>query len=270
MSGKLALVLGVAGLALCTQLSLAENPGPPIHQVGNLQIEKLKGLTSYMVMIGPADKSGKTTPTRSYTFSDRGTIQIFNDFAIPGGNNSNSTGARTFWVFPRLQKPTEEDLSANELEVVTSAGDHVRFKAGTLPEIEDSPSYSVRLVEDPEINQKNHGGVEIEMTPHSKTIVIDNGFHLGDYVSSRAKFFAPTAHSTVSDGSGHKCVLSNSQLFVPKPYDVAVKYATDQALFGFLHKACPNLDLPSLASRAQPAGGTTTDTPPSAPANSGM
>ncbi len=56
MSGKVALVFGIAGLVLCAQLSLADDP-PPIHQVGNLQIEKLKGLTSYMVMIGPADRA---------------------------------------------------------------------------------------------------------------------------------------------------------------------------------------------------------------------
>lgn len=228
------------------QASVSTPPTDSESQVGSLQVQTLCGSKGCSLKIDQVKAVG---PSRSYTFSQRGVIQIFNDFAIPGGTNSNSTGARTYFVFPRKQIPTAKAISSTEVEVVTSAGDHVRFASGHVPAIEDSPDYSVRLVESPAISKQNQGGVQIIMNPHSKTIVLDTGFHMGDDMGS-SRFVAAGRTSVFSDGAGNHCTVPNSALFASAHWDVDLKFPTDESLYAFLRKACPKLVIPN-----SPAGG---------------
>lgn len=195
-----------------------------LSHVGSLQIQTLEGSKGCMMSVVPAEHG---TAYQQYTFSQRGMIQIFNSYDIPGASNSKSTGAATYYVFPRRQPPTSDETSSGSLEIVTSAGDHVKIQPG------HAPTAAILLNRD----------------PSSRTLVLDSGFHMGDALSSRA-FLAPGHTSTFTDSQGNHCTLPNSSLFDYANWDVDLKFKTDQQLFDYLKQACRNLLLPSPANGA--------------------
>ena len=182
-------------------------------------------------MLSPA--AGQS-PLRRYTFAQRGVIQIFNQYA------GNHNGSRSFFVFPRAQIPAINLINDQEMDVVTSAGDVIKFDTSVNPpHIIYDPNASFRLIENPVISTTNNGGVEIMQTTASKTLVLDSGFEMGG-----AAFTVPTRSSTFHDAFGNHCTLLNNKLFTFANYDADLKFTTDAELFEFLKTACPTLKLP--------------------------
>ena len=107
----------------------------------------------------------KTSPdhSRNVTINDDGMIQVFSNF--PGTTNSNSTGARVYYVFPLK---TQKKMKASSEGFILTHPSGVEFdfdKNGKLS------SSDIKMKVSSEINSKNKSGVEIES--FSKGLVVD-------------------------------------------------------------------------------------------------
>jgi hypothetical protein len=184
-----------------------------------------------------ADKKNADT-SRNVTVTDEGLIQVFSNF--PGTTNSNSTGARVYYLFPIR---TDKSLVANEksLSMTHPSGAVINFdKSGKLS------SSDLNLKVSSEINSSNKSGVEILSYP--KGLVFDLGYRMGNTPTLN-----PNANVTITDKNLKKCSLINSDINKIKKDNVELKYKTNLSLHQFLVKKCPALDLTDLLSAAIPA-----------------
>jgi hypothetical protein len=217
-------------------ISFAQTPSRncvPVNPIsGNMQAQVLETSKGCEVMLSPVNQ----TPTlRRYTFSERGVIQIFNQYS------DNTNGSRSFFVFPHSQIPTLTVVSNQEMEVVTSAGDKIKFDtSANPPKIKNDSNASFQMIENPVVAKTNQGGVEVYRTSASRTLILDSGFEMGG-----AAFTSPDKSSTFYDINGNHCTFVNSKLFNFANDDADLKY-TDAGLFAFLKTACPTLQLPAL------------------------
>jgi hypothetical protein len=235
MNPRFSFIFALSLISVCT-ITFAQAPSNnciPVNPVsGNMQAQVLETSKGCGVMLSPVNQ----TPTlRRYTFSARGVIQIFNQYS------DNTNGSRSFFVFPHSQIPTLTVVNNQEMDVVTSAGDKIKFDtSANPPKIANDPNTSFQMIENPVVAKTNQGGVEIYRTPASRTLILDSGFEMGG-----AAFTSPDKYSTFYDANGNRCTFVNSKLFNFSNYDADLKY-TDAELFAFLKTACPNLKLPAL------------------------
>jgi len=242
------IVLGLAtasafGASSCTENSVS---------FGNLQVDVLSTSKGCTMSSHPVDEP---VAYRTVTLGERGIIQIFNKFDVPHGTNSNSTGARSFFVFPRAQLPSfVPPVSEGEnVKLITSSGDIIEIKPGkraendgtgaTVNQIISSDAMSLQLKEDLAIVTTNNGGVEIKLSPDSHTLILDCGFAMGGVA-----FTKPARTSTFYDGKGGHCLVLNSSIFNFANYDADLKWKDDESLFEHLKTACPTLSLPEQVS----------------------
>jgi hypothetical protein len=214
----------------------------------NLQIQTSEFSQGCFIILTPVETA---ISYRMYTISQRGVVQIFNEFNVNDPDINTSTGARSFFFFPRRAVPATRILADGNVSVVTSSGAVLKFSAGSLvtpgvgsvfPSLFSSPSDSIQSVELPTVVPTNLGGVEFTQTPASDTLILDTGFMMGN-----ASFVDANAPSTFVDPSGTKCAVKNSEVFsYADPGDPQVLFTTDTALWAFLGKRCPSLVLPNL------------------------
>jgi hypothetical protein len=233
--------LGLLGILLISSITRAQAPTDAIDlhtcneqmplPTGSIQFQVLKTDKGCDAMLSPADSS--LPAVRRYSFSERGIIQIFNEYT------SKKNGSRTFFVFPRHQAPTITVVNDQEVDVVTSAGDLISFYSGANPPkiMTDSLAF-FQLIENSLISENNSGGVEIVRSPESQTLVLDTGFQMGGVA-----FTHPDRSSVFQDAAGNKCTLLNKKLFTFANYDADLKFATDDELYTFLKINCPKLNL---------------------------
>ena len=183
-----------------------------------------------------ADRTGPET-NRNITLNNEGMIQVFSNF--PGRTNSDSTGARVYYIFPTRQTKSIGAANATRLSVTHSSGVTLNFdRNGRV----SSPDLEMRV--SPEINSQNRGGVEITNYPHG--ILIDIGWRLGNTPTMN-----PAATVTVTDKNNRKCTFPNSEFHrrVGR-YDAELIYKTNESLHAFLRGRCPLLNITDLASPA--------------------
>jgi len=192
---------------------------------------------------------------RAVTLGERGIVQIFNKFDVSNPTNSNSTGSRSYFVFPRAQLPSlvAPTSEGGNVKLVTSSGDIIEIKPGkragndgtgeTLNQIVSSDATSFQLKEDVAIVTSNNGGVDIKLSSDSHTLLLDCGFAMGGVA-----FTKPARSSTFYDGKGNHCTVLNSTIFNFANYDADLKWKDDESLFQHLKTACPTLSLPELVS----------------------
>ncbi|MFA6235951.1 MAG: hypothetical protein WC635_01385 [Bacteriovorax sp.] len=169
---------------------------------------------------------------RNVTVTDEGMIQVFSNF--PGTTNSNSTGARVYYIVPKRVEKKITAIDENHLSLVHPTGVELNFdKNGKI----SSPDLAINVSK--EINSRNKSGVEIKS--YSKGLVIDLGYRMGN---------SPTTNKngivTVTDKNSKKCSFSNSEFHNITKYDSSLKYKTNESLHTFLSKKCPQLDLSDL------------------------
>lgn len=168
---------------------------------------------------------------RSYVFTSEGEFLVFNSYG--NGNQSQMTGARDYFIFPRKNTvPTYRwDHDKKEL-IVTMASDReviFDYNIGQLKSISDA---DLQIAKD--IHPNNKGGVEI--TLHSG-ILMDAGFKKGGTPIMNPK------NSSSFIFNKKRCSFPNSQLFkYTETQDAIFKY-DDQWLIPFLQERCPNLGL---------------------------
>lgn len=169
---------------------------------------------------------------RSLTFNNEGAIQVFSNF--PGTTNSNSTGARVYYLFPFKTKKTISDADENHLTVVHPSGAKFVFdKNGKV----SSPDLKMRVSQ--EINSHNNSGIEIES--YKNGLVVDLGYKMGGTPALNKN-----AVVTITDKNNKKCKMINSDINVVNKDDVKLKFKTNEALHFFLASKCPGLDISDL------------------------
>ena len=184
----------------------------------NLQIQTSEFSQGCFVILTPVETA---IAYRMYAISQRGVVQIFNEFNTNDPNINTSTGARSFFFFPRRAVPAAAILADGNVSVVTSSGAVLNFSSGSLatpsngastgsvlPSILSSPSDAIQSEESPVVVTTNMGGVEFTQTPASDTLILDTGFMMGD-----ASFTQVNASSIFIDPSGTKCTVKNSEVF---------------------------------------------------------
>lgn len=169
---------------------------------------------------------------RNVTFTDEGQIQVFSNF--PGTTNSNSTGARVYFLFPFKEKKSITEANAQGLTVKHPSGVMFNFdKTGRV----SSPDLKMKVSK--EINSQNKSGVEIEN--FSKGLVVDLGYRMG-----ASPINNKNAAVTITDKNNKKCSMLNSDLNKITKDDVELIYKTNEELHKFLAKKCPKLDISDL------------------------
>ncbi|MEA9356188.1 hypothetical protein SHI21_08245 [Bacteriovorax sp. PP10] len=179
--------------------------------------------------------SADKTDSKSYrnvTFTDEGLVQVFSNF--PGTTNSNSTGARVYYLFPYKEQKSITNISAEGLSVKHPSGVSFNFdKDGKL----SSPDLQMKVSK--EINSQNKSGVEIESFPNG--IVIDLGYRGGASPTNNKN-----AVVTITDKNKKKCTMVNSDINKINKDEVELIYKTNEELHKFLSKKCPKLDISDL------------------------
>ena len=177
-----------------------------------------------------ADKTGPDN-YRNITVNDDGMIQIFSNF--PGTTNSNSTGARVFYLFPnKIQKKM----------MASPEGFTLTHPSGVVFEFDKNGNLSsdeVKMKISKEINSRNKSGVEIES--YSKGLVVDLGYRMGATPVTNKN--SPVV---ITDKNNKKCSIINSDLNVITKDKVELIHKNNPALHKFLSYKCPGLDLSDL------------------------
>jgi hypothetical protein len=235
----------VFGASNCAENSVA---------FGNLQIDVLSTSKGCTMSSHPVDEPDAY---RAVTLGERGIVQIFNKYDVAHATNSNSTGSRSFFVFPRAQIPSfiPPVSEGGDVKLIASSGDIIEIKPGkragsdgsgeTLNQIVSSDAVTFQLKEDAAIVTSNNGGVDIKLSPDSHILLLDCGFAMGGVA-----FTKPARSSTFYDGKGNHCTVLNSTIFNFANYDADLKWKDDESLFQHLKTACPTLSLPDLTPAA--------------------
>jgi hypothetical protein len=169
---------------------------------------------------------------RSLTFNNEGAIQVFSNF--PGTTNSNSTGARVYYLFPFKTNKSISEVDENHLTVVHTSGAKLIFdNKGRV----SSPDLKMRVSQ--EINSQNKSGIEIESFQNG--LVVDLGYRMGS-----TPVLNKNAVVTITDKNKKKCTMVNSDINEINNDNVKLRFKTNQALHSFLSRKCPGLDLSDL------------------------
>ncbi len=176
---------------------------------------------------------------RSYTFSDDGMIMIFNSLGY--GPDSEDTGARTYFIFPRVKK---FKFRAQKAQLDFRNGIIWNFDA-TIARIKNATKLIIE--EDHDVNHGNAGGVDIKVT---RGILLDAGWSFGS-----PSHMKPELKSIFSDSKQLKCEVLNADIFKYTYVESGGEMVVDDALFKFkeesdlavfLKQNCPLLDLSDL------------------------
>lgn len=171
---------------------------------------------------------------RSVTFNDEGKIQIFSNF--PGTTNSNSTGARVYFLFPKRNEKKILDSTRENLKVLGTSGVEFVFdKFGNMK----SSNADLKITSAKEINSKNKSGVEIEN--YKRGLIFDLGYRNGNTPDLN-----PEAQVTVTDKNNKKCQIVNKEFMIVTKNDSELRYKSNSALHKFLASRCPSLDISDL------------------------
>jgi len=182
---------------------------------------------------------------RGFLFNEDGLMMVFNSFG--DGPDSESTGARDFYLFPRRAgqvPPAFRPGQGNTLDVRLAGGRVMTFegKDVSVRSLEDA-----EISVDPKVSPGNEGGVEIRIL---RGLLLDCGFRLGgqpESVASRTSVFR--------DPKGRSCKVENREIFAyQEGGDVRLRFRTDVALAEFLDWRCPDIDVTGLADRVGPEG----------------
>lgn len=163
---------------------------------------------------------------RSYLFTDKGTMMVFNSYE----KEEVTDGARVFMIFPRNRLPSLEVVDGRP--VMKSATEGVDL----ILHEKKSIIYGMNggtATEDYTVSPKNAGGVELS---EMKTLIMDAGFTaLKDPTSDLSR------KSTFKDIKGNSCTVKNSEVFKNAGTSDTIFKFNDKELKTFLGKRCPQI-----------------------------
>lgn len=174
---------------------------------------------------------------RNYIINASGQLMVFDSFGK--GNNSASTGSRTYYFFPLKEKPSIEKNPISGNVVVRSASGHA-IQVDSKGKIVGMTG--AKYVEDSTISGKNQGGLEIN---YLDGIMLDCGWAIGKSAcENRSK------SSTFRDRAGTTCSVPNSKIFARAQGEISLAFKNNREIEAFLKKACPRLDLSPFSPQA--------------------
>ncbi|KYG68929.1 hypothetical protein AZI87_06800 [Bdellovibrio bacteriovorus] len=179
------------------------------------------------------DDAWKDLIYRDHLFTSEGMFMVFNSFGP--GDESQTTGAREFYLFPRNTEAFSYEWKDDTRELIVThvTGDKFVFesKKARLKSITRANVIVADYVE-----PSNRGGIEIT---NFQGIILDGGFKLGSPPTSNSN-----ASSVFRDVNNTSCSVKNSELFkYTSDGDIYLKY-NDKAMLTFIQKRCPKLKLP--------------------------
>ena len=224
LAGALA-ALPAATRAACVPSSVAR---------GAIQVQTLdSGTEGCAILIAPADPAGLVF--RQYLLDGSGLFMVFDSIAGP---EDTSTGARSYFFFPRRKSASYRFLDDGRLEVDAPSGQAFFFSPKTA-RLESVPGVS--YTEDPMVSMNNNGGVEIS---RAGGVWLDAGWQTGS-----ASFAHPERTSVFHDAAGNSCPVSNADIFTnDKNGNPSFNFPAAAALALFLRRHCPLLGAASLTS----------------------
>jgi len=224
LAGALA-ALPAAARAACVPSSVVR---------GAIQVQTLdSGAEGCAILIAPADPAGLVF--RQYLLDGSGLFMVFDSVSGP---EDSSTGARSYFFFPRRKSASYRFLNDGRLEVGAASGQAFFFSPKTA-RLESVPGVS--YAEDPMVSMNNNGGVEIS---RAGGVWLDTGWQTGS-----ASFAHPERTSVFHDAVGNSCPVSNADVFTnDKNGNPSFNFQTAAALALFLRRNCPLLDASSLTT----------------------
>lgn len=168
-----------------------------VKAAGNIQVQRMRygPEKQCMLMVTLLKRPEKW---RSYSYFTSGLFMIFSHFG--GGSEETSTGAKTYYFFPRLQEP--QFFFENErLRVVDSSGreHHYDLFTGDFLALQGAT-----IEVSSQITKSNQGGFAIKKF---NGLRLENGFALGELP------YAHELRSSLFVGRGFDCSFENSELF---------------------------------------------------------
>lgn len=176
----------------------------------------------------------KNMTYRDYLFDEKGLMMIFVSYG--DGPDSEMTGAREYYLFPRVQSIPHSFWQAdNRLLVRHPSGTEFVFESNTG----DLGSMSPGQVEvDPFFDPSRKAGIEIKKF---EGILLDVGFTMGRSPSSQSG-----RSSQFKDSSGNTCTVKNTEVFkYTRGGDSSFKFLDDKSLQSFLKSRCPRILWPT-------------------------
>lgn len=226
-------------IGLIAMMGLAQAADPAkctnlVERYENTQIQRIwaADIQSCFFSIVPLD-AYKDLIYRDYMFTSDGELMVFNSFG--SGDESVTTGAREFYMFPR---PVEEithvwDLDKQELTVTHVTGDKFIFDIRKA-RLKSMTRGNVTVAD--YVEPKNRGGVEIS---NFQGILFDGGFKRGSAPTGNGN-----ATSYFKDVNNKSCAVKNSEVFkYTADGDIHLKFESDKAVMAFIKQRCPGLKL---------------------------
>ncbi len=165
---------------------------------------------------------------RDYYFDNTGFFMVFN--SLGEGDESKTTGARGFFIFPQIEEYPDYSFEPNNDVIVKMVSGHqFRISGKDFSVISLSDGY---VAEKP-LSPNNQGGLEIKL---SKGYWLDSGFRLGGL-----KFDNPDNKAKIQSAkSGGLCTLANKTFLKYNDGEFTLKQ-TGSALTQTLQVNCPQL-----------------------------
>lgn len=160
---------------------------------------------------------------RSFLFTENGLLMVFNSYG--DGDVAKDTGAREYYLFPRLLHPSYK-ISSDNLSLNLSNNKMLIFNAqNASPQFFDGVDFDL----DPKVSPDNNGGFEIKKY---NGVYIDVGFSLGRSPSSHQQNY-----SVIKDSNNKTCTVKNIEIFkYSGSGDTELKFKNDKDFKVFLKK----------------------------------
>ena len=209
---------------------------PDLYQSkGQIQVQQLKTTNGFCLLSIVPQKAYVDLIYRSYVFSDKGSLLVFNSFG-DGDNEAELTGAKEFYFFPRLQKDQFFSWIVNSnTEYLNVQTNHffnmlIDVDTGLISNVDKA-----QIQIDSEIRPDNEAGVRIN--PQAGLI-----YEL-PFIKGRAPSSQPNVRGVFTDANGQNCAVKVSELFNKDSSGEVYFKMTDYALKQFLMIKCPKLNV---------------------------
>lgn len=171
----------------------------------------------------------KNLTYRSFLFTNDGMLMVFNSYGP--GSVVETTGARTFYMFPRQTDYPQLEILENGYVLVRTQSQHefiFNAESFKIDAVSDAA-----FTEDLNVSKTNKGGLELQL---NRGLLLDLGFIMGQNpaeIPNRSVFF--------KDRNQKSCVIKNKDVFNYRDDDVYLDM-TDAQLKTKLQRQCTKLD----------------------------
>lgn len=225
-------LLATLTMAHATEATDPENCTYTVERKEGTQLQRIWNESSQACFVSVHPLDGYyDLKYRDHLFTTDGLFMVFNSFGP--GDESSTTGAREFYMFPRVSNEITYswDEQNKLLMVVAATGDKFVFDSRKARLISITRA-NATVAND--IIPTNRGGIEIN---NFQGMMMDGGWALGRSPTSNKN-----GSSQFKDNAGTTCSIKNSELFrYTSSGDNIFRYKDDVSLQKLLKNRCPQL-----------------------------